>query len=216
MTQKISFEYHREHAMPGKGPGVVMQGISGECFDEIVAVVSNNWMGSEEYTAKRGVDPFLQGMDRTSGWLFVEFWGGDAGRRNAYAERIHKIFMRHHMTPSESIPFLGDAGEVMHSLYNHYTQTASNTLPFQHNGHIVPVIYSIHNPDQSSLFQIKTYERVIYREWKGDGPLFILCSPQAGLRFPRIVRLHALKENGVETLHDFGGVPSTIVATLES
>lgn len=89
------YTYHPVCAMPGKGPGVIMEGLSKACFDEIRAFVMNNWSDSEEYKMKRGVDPFLQGQDERIGWLFIEFWGANKEAKNLYAEEIHKIFEFH-------------------------------------------------------------------------------------------------------------------------
>lgn len=89
------YTYHPVCAMPGKGPGVIMEGLSKACFDEIRAFVLNNWSDCEEYKMKRGVDPFLQGQDESIGWLFIEFWGSSMRAKNLYAEAIHKIFEAH-------------------------------------------------------------------------------------------------------------------------
>lgn len=90
------FEYHPESAMPGKGPGIVLTDVSPACFDRIRQFVTETYMGAEAYKMKEGVNPFLQGEDRKSGWIFIEFWSSDRNRMNLYAEAIHKIFERHH------------------------------------------------------------------------------------------------------------------------
>lgn len=91
------FEYHRESAMPGKGPGVVCEGLNEACFHEMRAFVLNNWTDSDAYRLKEGVGPFLQGEDERSGWLFVEFWSTNQPNMNRYAEALHEIFKRHHV-----------------------------------------------------------------------------------------------------------------------
>lgn len=91
----IGFTFYTESAQVDKGPGIVLENVPAACMNEIKGFVCNNWMDSEAYRLKRKVNPFLQGVDEFSGWMFIEFWSRDIEAMEHYVTAIHHIVQRH-------------------------------------------------------------------------------------------------------------------------
>lgn len=90
---KASFVYDKK--TPHRNRGVTFTNLSPEAQEDIRRFMADNYVKSPDYQIKRGAEPFLQGDDPRSGWMFVEFWSKEE-MHLACLERLVEIFKKHH------------------------------------------------------------------------------------------------------------------------
>lgn len=70
--------------------GFTLRDVSVDIMRKLRGIISNSWMDSDDYKARKRAHPFIQGYEEDrGGWMFVEFWTDDKDACQAYVDYLN-------------------------------------------------------------------------------------------------------------------------------